>query len=148
MTGIRMCFSGAAITICMLLASPAWAADSDDGTVTLNGKVWLKDAGCLGWVSWYEATQRAAALANGQCGLKDNSMPGAWRLPTILELKEASGSQSLFSNVQDARYWTSETYAPTGGGHAWIVGMGSTDAGYVNWFQKSITSQAWAVRKR
>jgi hypothetical protein len=58
-----------------------------NGTVTdtVTGLIWLKDAGCLGTGSWSAANGAAAALANGQCGLTDNSSAGDWRLPTMDE---------------------------------------------------------------
>jgi hypothetical protein len=59
--------------------------DCGNGTVTdkATGLIWLKDAGCLGRQTWSEARSSAAALADGRCGLTDNSSPGDWRLPTL-----------------------------------------------------------------
>lgn len=51
-------------------------------TDTVTGLIWLSDAACLGFHDWAAANGGAAALANGQCGLTDNSSPGDWRLPT------------------------------------------------------------------
>jgi len=57
--------------------------DCGNGTVTdtVTGLIWLKNAGCLGFADWASANGLAATLANGQCGLTDNSSPGDWRLP-------------------------------------------------------------------
>ena len=59
--------------------------DCGNGTVTdtVSGLIWLKDADCFGIMDWREANDAAAALADGQCGLTDNSSPGDWRLATL-----------------------------------------------------------------
>lgn len=59
--------------------------DCGNGTVTDTESqlVWLKDSDCFGEVASYAAAnQVVAALAHGQCGLTDHSVPGDWRLPT------------------------------------------------------------------
>jgi hypothetical protein len=59
--------------------------DCGNGTVTdtQTQLVWLKDSDCFGPIDNYaEANQLAAALAHGQCGLTDHSVPGDWRLAT------------------------------------------------------------------
>jgi len=73
-------------------------ADNGNGTVTdhLTGLVWLKDENCerfyLGDAkavnprTWSEAVDSANRLANGYCGLTDNSKAGDWRLPNRKEL--------------------------------------------------------------
>jgi hypothetical protein len=115
-----------------------------NGTVTdtATGLIWLQDAGCLGPLTWAEANQAAAALAHGQCGLTDRSKPGDWRLPSNAEwnamvdaaknhpllrctnpaLTDDSGSAcfgdgsgSSFVNVASNGYWSSTTYALSGG---------------------------------
>jgi len=55
-----------------------------NGTVTDNvtGLVWLRDAGCLPASTWAAASDAAAQLKDGDCGLTDGSSPGDWRLPT------------------------------------------------------------------
>jgi hypothetical protein len=55
-----------------------------NGTVTdtVTGLIWLQAADCLGAGDWVAAVGAAAALANGQCGLTDDSSAGDWRLPT------------------------------------------------------------------
>ena len=61
--------------------------DCDNGTVTdtVTGLTWLKQADCLGAMSWSLANQAAAALADGTCELSDGSTAGDWRLPTTAE---------------------------------------------------------------
>jgi len=108
--------------------------DNGDGTVTDNrsGLIWLKNANCFGRKYWKTAMQRAANLAHGQCGLRDGSRAGMWRLPSIEELKEMidkkyvdrkNGKRALsnaagtgpwkegdaFSGVQANDYWSFST---------------------------------------
>jgi hypothetical protein len=61
--------------------------DCDNGTVadTVTGLIWLKNANCVGRMDWVEASEWAATLQHGQCGLTDRSSRGDWRLPTIEE---------------------------------------------------------------
>jgi hypothetical protein len=72
--------------------------DCGDGTIADNhtGLFWLKDASCDalgpngdGTGTWQEATDAAAALAHGACGLSDGSMAGDWRLARIEEFCSA-----------------------------------------------------------
>ncbi|OAD19361.1 thrombospondin type 3 repeat-containing OmpA/MotB protein [Candidatus Thiomargarita nelsonii] len=60
-------------------------SDNGDGTVTDNrsGLIWLKNANCFGKQKLKIAMQSAANLADGQCGLRDGSRRGDWRLPTL-----------------------------------------------------------------
>ncbi|KAA6457189.1 DUF1566 domain-containing protein [Acidobacteria bacterium AB60] len=62
--------------------------DNNNGTVTdtVTGLVWLKQANCL-HDSWANAVAAVRALATGQCGLTDNSRPGAWRMPNRAEMQ-------------------------------------------------------------
>jgi hypothetical protein len=62
--------------------------DDGDGTVrdNLTGLIWLKDADCFGLRNWTLALSDANALADGSCGLTDESLPGEWRLPNVREL--------------------------------------------------------------
>ncbi|MBF0272424.1 MAG: DUF1566 domain-containing protein [Magnetococcales bacterium] len=57
--------------------------NNGDGTVTdtKTGLILLKNVYCLGGRNWQAALNAAANLANGQCGLKDGSTAGQWRLP-------------------------------------------------------------------
>ncbi|MDM8557989.1 DUF1566 domain-containing protein [Candidatus Parabeggiatoa sp. HSG14] len=118
--------------------------DNNDGTVTDNnsGLIWLKNANCFGMQKWDIATQKAANLASGQCGLTDGSTTGKWRLPTKEEweamtddnyfkpaLSNAAGTGKwqegdAFSGVQtdSSSYWSSTTYA-NDTTYAWYVGI-------------------------
>lgn len=64
--------------------------DCGNGTVTDNqtGLIWLKDASCLGIHDWYNASIEVLNLADGYCGLDDDSSPGEWRLPTREEWED------------------------------------------------------------
>lgn len=100
---------GTVVIWSVLLLSTAWAADN--GTVTFGGLVVLKDAGCLGSMSWNNASSTAASLsaatAPAQCNLKDGSTAGQWRLPSIGEINTISQNKSQLINVQYSYYWTS-----------------------------------------
>lgn len=111
---------------CVTVASASFAGDNGNGTVTVNGKIWLKDAGCLGPVPWDSAKGLAAQLAAGQCGLKDNSTAGQWHLPTKAELINLYSSQSMFSNVTGRSYWTT-TVSEINANGVYIVKIGSGD---------------------
>ena len=59
----------------------------------LTGLIWLKNADCIVHAvsgleaeDWYFALNASNNLADGQCGLTDNSSPGDWRLPNVREL--------------------------------------------------------------
>jgi hypothetical protein len=59
--------------------------DCQNGTVTdtVTGLVWLKNGDCLhGPKDYKTASDFAARLSHGRCGLSDKSSPGDWRLPT------------------------------------------------------------------
>ena len=91
----------------MALSAAAWCGDNGNGTVTISGGlVVLKDAGCLGYMSWDNALARAKAVAHGQCGLSDNSKAGDWRLPTVAEFN-AMRSDGTLKNIQSGDYWLS-----------------------------------------
>ncbi len=136
--------------------------DNGDGTVTDNrsGLIWLKNANCFGRQNWERAMQSAANLANGQCGLRDGSMRGMWRLPTIKEwkamidkkyrspaLSNAAGTGQweegdAFSGVQTWNYWSSTTRANSTG-IAWYVSLFYS---YVYSAIKMATYDVWPVR--
>ena len=91
--------------------------DNGDGTVTDNrsGLIWLKNANCFGEQNWKTAKQSAANLAHGQCGLRDGSRAGMWRLPTIEEWKamidkkyvdKKNWVQSLYYDIKIEKLWT------------------------------------------
>jgi len=134
-------------------------SDNGDGTVTDNrtGLIWLKKANCSGRMTWKEAMQWAAKLAKGQCGLREGSRAGMWRLPTRDEwkammdkrykapaLSNAAGTGQwkegdVFSGVQWF-YWSSTT---SGSSSAWNVHLND---GVVIYNVKSGTDYVWAVR--
>jgi Protein of unknown function (DUF1566) len=62
--------------------------DNNNGTITdnLTGLIWLKNANCFGQKMWGQALTDANALADGDCGLTDDSVASDWRLPNINEL--------------------------------------------------------------
>ncbi len=118
--------------------------DNGDGTVTdgLTGLIWLKDANCTdaaggiersgGLLDWPSALAWCNKLANGKCGLSDNSVAGDWRLPNIVELRSlidysrhdpALSAGHPFYKVQPTWYWSSTTNPVTTTG-AYNVGMG------------------------
>jgi hypothetical protein len=132
------------MVICSLMVSSgaAWCGDNGNGTVTVNGLVWLKDAGCLGRMNWDSAMARPKTLAHGQCGLTDNSKLGDWRLPTVDELKAIYSAKSQFKAVQASAYWSSSTYAG-GSSSAWVVLMLNC---YADGLLKGYTFYVWPVR--
>jgi len=132
------------VVLCSLIALPvaAWCGDNGNGTVTVNGLVWLKDARCLGAMDWNDAMTLPKSLAHGQCGLSDNSKPGDWRLPTIVELRDIYSAKGQFKAVQAYYYWSSSTYARNTT-LAWYVGVGS---GYVGYGLKDDLNYVWPVR--
>src|SRR5690242_11192606 len=75
--------------VCLMMAGIAHAElkDNGDGTITdtVRGLVWLKDANCFDKKTWINAMASATGLHSGQCGLKDGSKAGQWRLPYITE---------------------------------------------------------------
>jgi hypothetical protein len=114
--------------------------DRGDGTVrdNLTKLIWLKVANCFGALQWPQALAAVNTLAHGQCGLKDKSQPGEWRLPNVNELRSlvdvdfirpalsnAAGVDQwtegdAFSGVQVDVYWSSTTLA-TRPDVAWFV---------------------------
>jgi hypothetical protein len=118
----RLAISMMVLCSLMMVSVAAWCGDNGNGTVTVNGQVWLKDAGCMGAMKWDAAMARPKNLAHGQCGLSDNSKPGDWRLPTLDELKAMYAVKSQFKNVQARYYWSSSTIA-SNTDYAWLVYM-------------------------
>lgn len=130
---------------CALVAASNEAWCNGDGTERVNNMIVLKDAGCLGEMSWYDAMARVKTLANGQCGLTDKSKAGDWRLPTIDELRALSVARGQFTNVQlklSSYYWssTTDTKYPQ---CAWYLGFRSY---YSSYGGKDVPFYAWAVR--
>ena len=112
-----------------------------DGTVTdnLTKLVWLKHANCKGQLSWYDAMDAAAGLADGECNLDDGSAAGDWRLPTFRELQTLQhlgfynpavpngmgddkwSEGDAFNSVMFASYWTSTEVAADTTRYCWLV---------------------------
>ena len=128
--------------------------DNGDGTITdhLTGQVWLKNAGCAGLMTWYDALTWCNNLANGSCGLTDGSAAGDWRLPNIIELEslvnaEASNPYAWLnfqgvSNLQSVLYWSATTLAYNTN-YAWYVSLRN---GFVTFDSKSNIRYVWPVR--
>jgi hypothetical protein len=100
---------GTAVIGGMMMVSAAGAVDN--GTITAGGLVMLKDASCLGAISWGTANSTVAGLsaatAPAQCNLKDGSTAGQWRLPNSAEIHTIRSNSSQLINVQQTYYWTS-----------------------------------------
>ena len=144
----------------------AWSAgsrftDNQDGTITdtLTGLIWLKGAGCLGAAFWSNALAAVNALANGACGLQDNSTAGQWRMPNLIELESLINASSAnpalpanqpFLNVSGGVYWTATSYygGVSGSSAAWTIRL--ADGRYMNDSNDNIKASAnnhiWAVK--
>ena len=128
--------------------------ENGDGTVKdhLTDLIWLKNANCFGPDNtWYEALDASNKLADGQCGLSDDSSPGDWHLPNIWELLSlidysrfglALPSGHPFSGVQSYFYWSSTPHAHVYVS-AWLVYMSHGSMYYMN---KDNTFYVWPVR--
>jgi hypothetical protein len=137
--------------------------DNDDGTVTdkLTGLIWLKNANCAGGqVNWDTAVDYCAALYDGcttcfgtaeDCGLRDGSVAGDWRLPNLKELQSlidfgqsgpALPSEYPFTGVLSAYYWSGTTLS-INTGRAWHVALGN---GHVGNDPKTFACSVWPVR--
>jgi hypothetical protein len=128
--------------------------DNSDGTVTdkQSGLIWLKDANCFGYKDWSTAMDLAKRLKNGQCGLRDRSVAGQWRLPSKEEWKAlidtnarnpALPSGHPFTGVQSNVYWSSAAYGTSDTGGAWGMFLGD---GGVYTADKTYTGFVWPVR--
>ena len=129
--------------------------DNGNGAVTDNCTqlTWLKNANCFNVKIWQEAINAAKQLAAGQCGLKDGSSAGDWRLPSIKELQSlidySKVSPALpkihpFLEMRPDLYWSS-TEGAYDEIYAWYV---SFNNGHVNTSYKSSTYYVWPVRSR
>lgn len=105
--------------------------DNRDGTVTdrLTNLIWLKNADCFGAQVWSRGLELSNTLANGQCGLQDQSRAGEWRMANIVELQSLLdyGNEGFalpnghpFANVSGGTYWTS-TQAPAAPPLGWFI---------------------------
>jgi hypothetical protein len=143
-------------------------------TDTVTGLIWLRDASCFAAASyflpWVAANQAAASLANGQCGLTDESAPGDWRLPTKGEWEATVGravslgclspalvidvgdhcftpESSSFTGVYSNNYWSSTTYEPSGF-FVWRMELGTGRMIWDDYYGKRSTYAVWPVRSR
>src|SRR5919108_448293 len=119
---------------------------NNNGTVTdnLTGLIWMKNANCNGLQTWKDALAAANNLKDGQCGLKDGSKPGDWRMPNIKELQslldygkalptlpvDPPSSVPPFDNLPTApfldTYWSSITFAGNRGSTLlWLLSFGN-----------------------
>ena len=96
-----------------------------------TGLVWLKQASCFGVEDWELGLASANTLADGACGLTDDSLAGDWRLPNARELHSLIDYGTFFpalppghpfTGVIWQRYWSSTT-PRTVPERAWIVGL-------------------------
>ena len=119
--------------------------DCGNGTVTdtATGLTWLKQWNCLGGTGtdWAAASQAAAALKTGDCGLTDRSSAGDWRLPTqaewnttVARANALSCSPSLTNDVGTACYSI---------GPSPFTGVSASDAFWTSTGLQDATSQAW-----
>lgn len=138
--------------------------DNGNGTVTdrLTDLVWLKNGSCVKFFAldakaenprtWSEAVDSANRLANGYCGLTDNSKAGDWRLPNRKELDSLIDLGQyepalppdcpLRASTVAKYHWSATSYALVPG-DAWCV---SFEYGYDDRCGKSIPLYVRAVR--
>ena len=148
--------------------------DSGNGTVTdtVTGLVWLRNANCFSFQTYSAASQAAAGLANGQCGLRDGSSAGDWRLPTKAEWEATiaravalgctsgspggppsltndagtgclSAGPTSFTGVQVSLYWSS-TALEGNPSLAWFMDLGYGSVSKVG--KNSAILLVWPVR--
>jgi hypothetical protein len=120
----------------------------------LTGLTWLKNAACFGKQTLQAAVTSANQLVSGQCGLRDGSKAGSWRLPNRNELLSLvdlgcvrpslpdrfgtdcfrSDPSPVFSNVQQSYYWSSSTsaYDTSLGWYVSFYGGNTTSTAYSN----------------
>jgi len=62
--------------------------DNGDGTITdtVTGLIWLKQGDCI-HDTWAGSLTDISQLADGQCGLRDGSAAGQWRMPNRREMQ-------------------------------------------------------------
>ena len=80
--------------------------DCGNGTMTDNvtGLIWMSNPDCLVQAqTWADAKLVAASLKDKECGLRDNSKPGDWRLMTADEWTRASDRASHESRARRRR---------------------------------------------
>jgi hypothetical protein len=91
--------------------------------------MWLRNAKCLGEMSWSQGLSACNSLSSGSCGLNDGSVAGDWRMPNRKELLslidhslyDPSLPQGhLFTNVRSGYFWSSTSVAEDTD-EAWLV---------------------------
>lgn len=123
-------------------------SDNGDGTFTdsLTGLVWLSDNECVAVAggTFLEGLDAVANLADGQCGLADGSVKGAWRMPNVNEAgslfdisKNYLASGILFKTDVYA-ISTSTTYKKDTGYFLFFYGNGAIAATPKNSLQGSV----------
>jgi hypothetical protein len=143
-------------------------SDKGNGTVkdNLTNLIWLKNANCFGGKTWQDALNAANNLADDpasmttDCGLRDGSLAGDWRLPNVKELQSlihfgffdpalsnAKGTDkwtegNAFSGVQSGSSWSSTTRADNPV-IAWRVVL---SVGFAGEDSKGATGLVWPVR--
>ncbi|MCK5718168.1 MAG: DUF1566 domain-containing protein [Thiomargarita sp.] len=144
--------------------------DNNDGTVTDNqsGLIWMKNADCFGKKTWKKAAQSVKTLASGECGLRDGSRQGEWRLPykeewmAMVEKKHGGSWKSgkialtnaigtgkwregdVFTAVSSAAYWSYSRVADNPD-YVWDIYLSN---GYINSHYKTFTHHVWAVKSK
>ncbi len=138
-------------------------SDNNDGSITdnLTGLIWLKNAGCFTPAIYSTALTEVNQLANGQCGLTDNSIAGQWHMPNLNELESlidvsqsnpALPGGNPFNNLSNTIYWTSTSYfgGEAGSPDAWTIRM--SDGRYINDSVNNVKTSSlngiWAVRSK
>jgi len=127
--------------------------DNSDGTITDNqsGLIWLKNANCFGDQNWSTAMASAQRLNSGDCGLRDRSVVGQWRLPskeeweTLIDKDARNPALPMghpFTSVRSNDYW-SYTADASNSDFAWSVYL---FIGYMNASVKSGSFYVWPVR--
>jgi hypothetical protein len=143
-------------------SSPRFS-NTGDGTVNdnLTGLTWLKTANCSGlFTSWSTAISITNTLADGICGLQDDSIAGDWRIPNRRELmslidynfyspalSNSVGTERWrngdpFIGVQTTFYWGSTT-ASGFTGSAWYFDL---NTGLANNQVKQNYAYIWPIR--
>jgi hypothetical protein len=129
--------------------------DNGDGTVTdkLTGLIWLKNADCFGQKTWDEALTDCNGLANGSCGLTDESAAGDWRLPHVRELFSLIDFKTypvvllnqFFTNViQDQTNWWTSTNSISTQSNAYYLNI--TSIVTISSSPKTNSNHVWPVR--
>jgi|GEM_PF-3547143 len=145
--------------------------DHGNGVVSDNrtGLAWLKSASCFTEVTWEEAVEEVAELADGalcdSVTLRDGSKPGDWRVPTIQEimtlpvieyfnpaLSNAAGTGKWsegdpFVGVTPLYYWSSTRLD---GANAWymylyngVLGISDLNQGFTVWPVRGAMTHVW-----